>query len=249
MAAAIGRPEEGRLTLQEGELVVQLHPGVALLLEQSARGAARGVHLQQFQALLVAGLALYGERARIREPGDAGEVPFARRGGRQFAQGRCIARGVRPGRDPKIHACVRPAGRGVTLADDPHRLGVDLEAFDLVHGRLIDARERDHAFIGRPPVPGVAVHLLLGDELGHAEGHEPRALACDRGLATGGDLDDIEVLLAHEAHKASARRKPRVRLRSRRARQAAHRRACARGLEIVEEEVPGDRDQQQPRVG
>ena len=249
VAAAIGRPEEGRLTLQEGELVVQFHPGVAAFLEQLLRGAAGHINFKQFQALLVAGLALYGERTRIREPGNAGEVAVACGGDRQFAQGRCIVRGVRPGRNPKIHACVRTAGCGVTLADQPHRLGVDLEAFDLVHGRLIDARERDHAFIGRPPVAGIAVHLLLGDEFSHAEGHEPRAFACDRDLATGGDLDDIEVLRTHEAHIASAGRKPRVRLRSRRARQAAHRRASARRLEIVEEEIPGDRDQQQPRVG
>ena len=245
VAAAIGRPEEGRLTLQEGELVVQLHPGVAALLEQLLRGAAGHIHLEQFQALLVAGLALYGERTRIREPGHAGEIPLTRRGSGQLAE---RGRGTGERRDPKIDARVRTAGRGVTLTDDPHRFGVDLEAFDLVHGRLIDARERDHAFIGRPPIAGVAVHLLLGDELGDAEGHEPRALACDRGLATGGDLDDIEVLLTHEAHKAAAGRKPRVRLRSGRARQAAHRRARARGLKIVEEEISGDRDQQQARV-
>ena len=85
VAAAVGRPDEGGLAREEGELVVQLHPGVAALLEQLPRRAGGRVDLQQRETLLVTRLALHGECARIREPRHAREVTVAGCGGRQLA--------------------------------------------------------------------------------------------------------------------------------------------------------------------
>ena len=68
--------ERGRL-LEEMQVAVQLDPVRARLREQDLRAAARDVHLQQVEPLLVARLALDRQVLRIREPVDAREIAVA----------------------------------------------------------------------------------------------------------------------------------------------------------------------------
>ena len=128
-------------------------------------------------------------------------------------------------------------------------VGLDLEALDLGDRRFVDARERDAALVGRPPVAGVAIHLFLRDELGHAEAHEAAAVARDRALGAVGEIDDEEVLVAHEAHEVRARREARVGFVGRRC--CVSRRTASAGLraKVVHVQIAVERDQQVTAVG
>jgi hypothetical protein len=125
---------------------------------------------------------------------------------------------------------------------------VDFEAFDFRHRRFVDARERDVTLVGRPPIASVAVHLFLGDELGHAETHEPAAFSCDRAFGAGGELDDVEVLVAHEAHEIRVWRETRVGFVRVGTREAAHGLGRLAG-EVVDVQIAVERDEQVAIVG
>ena len=75
---------------------------------------------------------------------------------------------------------------------------------------FVDARERDVPLVRRPPVAGVAIHLLLRDEFGHAEAHRAAAFARHGAFRAGGEVDDVQILVAHETHEVRARRETRV---------------------------------------
>ena len=134
----------------------------------------------------------------------------------------CRRRLGREIRDEQVDARIARARGRIALPHDARARRLDLEALDLGDRRLVDARERDVALVGRPPVAGVAVHLLLRDELGHAEAHEAAAFARDRALLAGREVDDVEILVAHEAHVMRARREARVGLVALGAREPAH---------------------------
>ena len=131
---------------------------------------------------------------------------------------------------------------------DAHAAGVDLEALDFVDRRLVDARVGEVLLVRRPPVAGVAPHLLLRDELGDAVAHEPAAARREPALGAGRDLDRVEVLVADEADVAAARGEFRVGLEGRGLGQPPH--GLARGLrKVVVVEVARERDEQPARVG
>ena len=73
-------------------------------------------------------------------------------------------------RDKHIDACVRATRSRVALSHHLDGTCVDFEAFDLVDSRFIDSRVDDGALVRCPPIPGLAIHLFLRDELRHAEG-------------------------------------------------------------------------------
>ena len=139
-------------------------------------------------------------------------------------------------------ALARAGGR-IALPHDACACRLDLEALDLRHRRLVDARERDAALVGRPPVPGVAIHLLLRDEFGHAITHQTPAFARDRALRAVREVDHVaDSGRARSSRSASAARIAH-RFRSLRWCEPAHRvRGFAR--EIVDVEVAIQRNQQ-----
>ena len=125
--------------------------------------------------------------------------------------------------DRERHAGIRAARRGIALLQDAHAVGIDLESLDFVDRRLVDARIGEVLLVGRPPVAGVAAHLLLRDELGDAMAHEPAAARGEPALGAGRDFDRVEVLVADEADVAAVRGELRVGLEGRASRSAGAR--------------------------
>ena len=58
------------------------------------------------------------------------------------------------------------AGAGIALGDHLRARGPDLGPIHDIDPGLVDEGDGDGPVVGAPPVAGVAVHLLLGDELG-----------------------------------------------------------------------------------
>jgi hypothetical protein len=214
-----------------------------VLLEERARGAGRGVGLQQGEGLLVAALALHGKGRAIGQPLDPREVGVGI-GAEVHAHGGALAdRG-----DEQLHVGVACAGGGIALLHRLGALGRDLEALDFRDRRVVDARERDAPFVGRPPVAGVAVHFLLRDELRGAVGDESATRGRNRDLAPAGNLDRVHARIAHETHVAAPWRKTGIGLVGGRPREAAY---CARprGVEIVKIQITAERHEDVPAVG
>ena len=242
VAAALRGPEDLAPFRQEVEVVVQVHPAVAALREELARFAAGDGVGEDIQPLLVACLPLHQQAVALRVPFDAREVAVL---APEVAVGRRA--GIQR-EDRELHLGVRASGRGIALLEDAHAAGVDLEALDLVDRRLVDARVGEVLLVRRPPVAGVTPHLLLRDELGDAVAQEPAAARRKAALGAGRDFDCVNVLVAHEADVAAARRELRVRLEGRCFGQPPH--GLARGLrKIVVVKVPRKRDEQAPGVG
>ena len=241
VAAALRGPEDLAPFRQEIEVVVQLHPGVAALGEELARRAAGDGEGEDVEALLVARLPLHQQPVAFGVPLDAREVAVL------LAEVACRGHAGVEREDRERHPGVRPAGRGIALLQDAHAAGVDLEPLDLVDRRLVDARIGEVLLVGRPPVAGVAAHLLLRDELGHAMAHEPAAAGREPALGAGRELDRVEVLVADEADVAAARRELRVGLEGRGLGQPAH--GGGGGLrQVVVVEVARERNEQALRV-
>ncbi|GIX38547.1 MAG: hypothetical protein KatS3mg127_1786 [Silanimonas sp.] len=116
----------------------------------------------------------------------------------------------RRGDHPEPHADVGLAGRRVALAHHLGAVGIDLEALAHRHRRLVDTGKRDRTVVGRPPVAGVAAHLLVGHELGHAIADHLAAVVGELQLATARHLHHPEVAAADEADEAPLRRDLRV---------------------------------------
>ena len=60
--------------------------------------------------------------------------------------------------------------------------------------------------VGRPPIAGAAVHLLLGDELGHAILDDATAILRQRLVGMRGEIIDMQILIEHVRDAAAARR-------------------------------------------
>ncbi len=142
---------------------------------------------------------------------------------------------------------IRGARGGIALPYHTRAIGIDFEPFDLLHRRVVDAREGDAAFVGRPPVPGGASHLLLGHEFRHAVLDQSLAVARERAFFAGRDVDDEQILIAHEAHVATARREAGVGFVAVRLREPLH--GVGPGAEIVDVQVAAQRHEQAPAVG
>ncbi len=191
-AVARRRPDELVRVRQEGQLVVQFDPGVAGLGEHDPARPAVEVGEHEIQAALIAALALHGERPAVGQPVDAGEIDV---GVRAEIEG--TDRAAAHVDDVQAHADVGAARGGVALREGRDVVGGDLEALRHRHGALVDAHEGDVPAVGRPPVPRGAVHLFLGDELGHAVLDRAAAVAGQRFLGVPLQVVDEEVLLAH----------------------------------------------------
>ncbi|EEF24630.1 conserved hypothetical protein, partial [Ricinus communis] len=185
------RPEE-RAVLQGAEVVVQLHPMRVGLGQDDLALAARRAEGDQIEGLLIAALALDIQGLAVLRPSDAGQVDVlvcAQVDLHHLARGQVL--------DEQFDDGVRAAGARIALVDHGGARRADVGARHDVDAALVDAGVGDQALVRRPPVAGVAVHLLLGDELGHAERQGALALGGDRGLFAAGQRADIEVLVAH----------------------------------------------------
>ena len=225
VAAALRGPENLAPFGQEIEVVVQLHPGVAAFREELSRLAAGDGEGKDVEALLVARLPLHQQPVALGVPLDAREVAVL------AAEVACGRRTRVEREDRERHAGIRAPGRGIALLQDAHAVGIDLESLDLVDRRFVDARIGEVLLVGRPPVAGVAPHLLLRDELGDAVAHQPAAARGEPALGARRDFDRVQVLVADEADVAAVRGELRVGLEGRGLGQPAH--GLARGLRQV----------------
>ena len=183
-AAAFGCPYEAAI-LQEAQVVVQGHPGFRCFGKERALLAGAQVGFDQFELALVAGLTLEGEVLRIT-PVDPSEVDV-----RVLAKVDACRRRVgfpRPG-DEQFDADIRITSSRITLFDHVGAIGIDLIALLHRHLRFVDARERDRRVVRCPPVAGVAVHFLVGDEFGDAVADDVAAVARELAFLAGGQVD------------------------------------------------------------
>jgi hypothetical protein len=199
------------------------------------------VALRSEKTLLVARLPLHQQAVAFRVPLDARQVVV-------------LPAEVAPGdgagverEDRERDVGIRPPRGGIALLQHPHAFGADFEALDLVDRGFVDAGKGDVALVGRPPVPGVAAHLLLRDELGDAVAHEPAAAGRESALRARRQLHGMQVLVADEADVAAARRELRIGLEGSALGEPAH--GPGGGLrQVVVVEIAAERHQQALRV-
>ncbi len=253
-ARAFGAPDEGLARLQEPQVVVEVDPGVGGFGQQRALRAIARVVQHEVEPPLVAGHALEGEALAVRQPVDPHEVDvgiLAQRHDLRRARGLGLGRGdldVDQRGDFQGDAHVGLAGGRIALLDHLGAIGVELEAPVDRHPGFVVAGVGQGRVVRRPPVAGVAVHLLLGHELGHAAGDGAAALDRDRHGATGRELDHPQVLLAHEGHVAAARRDLGIGDEALAVRELAH--GLAAGLaQVVQVQLAIERKQELLAVG
>ncbi len=240
-AGALGRPQYAAV-FKEAQAVVQRHPGRAGFVGEHALAVGVECHFHQVQLLLVARLALEAQVLRIA-PIDAGQVDVLFLAqvdpARLRLGGRCD--------HAQLHAHIGVTGGRVTLFDHIGAVGVDLVALLHRHRCLVDARERDGRIVRCPPVTGVAVHLFIGDELGHAVADGGAAVAGQLQLLSTGQVDHPQVAAADEADEAALGRQLGVGGEAFTMGQLAHRR-LALLLEVVQVQLAAQREQQALRV-
>ncbi len=236
VAAALAAPQQAPVR-QEAQVVVQRHPRIAGFGDQRALRAGGQVGLHQVEPLLVTRLPLEGEPLRVA-PVHARQIDVG-----VFAQIDPPGPRARAGdKDAQLHADVGIAGRRVALLDDVGAVRVDLVALLHRHGGFVDAREGDRRVVRRPPVPGVAVHLLVGDELGHAVADGVAAVVRQLDGPAAGQLDHPQVAVADEADEAALGRELGVGGETAAVGQLAH--GIAAGLAQVDQvELPAQREQ------
>ena len=216
-AASLRSPDEAAV-LQRMEIAVEVDPGLRGLAENGAAGAARRIDSKKIEALLVAALALDVKGAPVLRPVDTGEIDVGI--GAEVDLGSPAARGID---HPKRHNHVGSSRGGIALIEHLGPVRTDCSARHGRDLRFVVAFDRDAPVAGRPPGTGVAVHLLLRDELGGAAGDRALAIRRQRPFGAGAKIDGIEVLVTDEADVAPAFRHVRVDLGRRRVRQAADR--------------------------
>ena len=184
---------------------------------------------------MVAAFPLNRQRLAVREPIDPRHIDVG------------VAAQVDPRDRPGLHIAhaepdpnIGAAGGRVALGKGRDIVGGDLKALGDFHRRFVDAGEGYVAVIRRPPVAGVAVHLFLSDELGHAILDGPAAIDRQRLSLALGDVVDMQILIADEGHIAAGRRDGRIRGGTRRVIDFRH--ALGRGLpEIAVVELAAER--------
>ena len=194
VAVALGPPDQAAV-LQDPQIVRQVEPAVGCrrLGEDHGRAAGRGIDLQHVEPGLLAVLALHVERRSVRRPIDACEVDVGVRPHVHLHPRRAV--GVH---QPQLDRGVGRARGRVALLVDSRALGADRGARDHLHLALVGALHGDAAVVGRPPMAGVAVHLLLRDELCGAPRERAAAISRKRALLAGRQIDHEQVLVAHE---------------------------------------------------
>ena len=96
-----------------------------------------------------------------------------------------------------LHASV-PEGRDESSNVEVRRFGVprefSFEPRDHVDRTVVDMGERDAALVVRPPIAGVASHLLLRHELGRRPGLELAAVRGERAFLACSEIDQVEIV-------------------------------------------------------
>jgi hypothetical protein len=195
------------------------------------------VGLDELEFLLVARLALERQALRIA-PVHARQIDVRVRAEVDPAR---LRAGLR--RDhAELDRNIRIARGRIALFDDFRAVRIHLVTLLHRHVRLVDARERDRRIVGRPPVTGVAVHLLVGDELGHAVADYRAAVVRELGRLAASKINRPQVAVADEADVAAARGKLRVGRKAFAVRELAH--CLPAGLREVDEvELAAEREQ------
>ena len=204
IAGALRAPQIAAV-VEGREVVGEIDPGRRLLGEGDCGGARFRIHREQIEARLGAVLALREERGRVAGPVHAGEVDV---GVRTEIDAHAFA-GLDV-EDPELDEHVCRTRAWVALFGDRHAVGADAEALDDFHRALVDAGDGEPAIVGRPPVAGAPIHLLLRDELGHSPTHEACAALGQCALAAGPQIVEPDILIADERHVATARADARV---------------------------------------
>ncbi len=119
------------------------------------------------------------------------------------------------------------------MRDDRGPAARDVQARNDVDRALVRALQGDVAFVRAPPIAGVAVQLFLGDELGRGPGDQILAVRGDGLFGARLQVDQEQVLIAHEADEGALGRHLGVDLVGCRLGQASHRAVGAVGQEDV----------------
>ena len=101
---------------------------------------------------------------------------------------------------------IGPSSAGIALLDHAGAAARDVQPGHDIDRPLIGPLQGDEPFGGRPPVAGVAVHLLLGDELRRGPGDQALTVGRDGPFAAGTDVMQEQVLVAHETDEGAIRR-------------------------------------------
>ena len=226
-AAVLVRPDETAVR-QDVEVVVQIDPGLGLLAEDDARGTGGRIDTQQVERLLVARLTLDIQGLAVLGPIDPRQIDVGVR-----AQVHLDPRAALKIADIEFDLGIGTAGAGIALLDHGRAAAGDLEPGHDVHRAFVHAGQGDVAFVGAPPVAGVAVHLLLGDELGRGPGDQTGAVVGDRRLLARGQIIDDQVLVADPGNEIALGRDLGVDLVGLGLGQAAHLAVGAAGQEDV----------------
>ncbi len=193
------RPDEATV-VQRLEIVGERHPGIGRLCGDDARGPGRRIDAQQIQRPLVARLALDVKHAAVRSPVDARQIDVG------------VVAEVDLDPPPRPHVVhpqldqgVWPSRAGIALLDRGRPAARDVQPRNDVDRALVGPLQGDEALVRAPPVAGVTIHLLLGDELGRGPADQAGAVRRDWLLLPVGQVDDDQVLIAHEADEAALR--------------------------------------------
>ena len=171
------------------------------LRQDDRRASGYRIDRQEVEPLLIAAEALDIECAAVLRPVDAGEIDVG-----VGAHIDLDAATVRQAGDVEVDDGVRPPGARIALLDDDGAGRGDVGARHDVNRRLVDVSERDARLVGRPPVAGVAVKLLLRDELRRRPTTQLAAVGRQRALGAARRRHDIEVVVAHVGDEAALRR-------------------------------------------
>ena len=135
------------------------------------------------------------------------------------------------------------ARRRIPLLD--HFGTVRIYLVTLLHRHLafVDAREGDGGIVRRPPIAGVAIHFLVGDEFGDAVADGVAAVGGQLHFRARGQINRPQIARAHEADEAALRRDLRVGGETFAGGELAHR-GLARFAQVVQIQFAAEREQQ-----
>ena len=210
-----------------------VHPGGVGLGQDAGGLAARAVDEVEVEPGLRAVHRLHGDPPAVGRPLHRDDVLVRRRF--RVHPGGGAAADVH---DAQPDGGVGAARLRVALRDHARHRGLEVDEAHPAHRGLVRAQERDRAPVRRPPVAGVLVveDLLPVDPRERAVQDRVRAVAREAALGPRGEIQDEEVVAAHEGQPPAVGGQARDRLLLGRAREPLE----AGGGEVEQEDVVGE---------